>query len=312
MSTDTAAPAPPASSPDRRLAWAVLARAALTTPTAVEHLLADTNTDVEDAAHRLGDAGETFSVPADLRERAVGDLDRAEAVGARLLTREEFEWPTARLAGLGTPGVRGRMPVALWLRGPARLNAFSGHSVAVIGARACTQYGNSVAHDFAGHFAERGWTVLSGGAFGIDATAHQAALAQEGATVAVMATGIDRYYPAGNQTLLDRIAERGLLVSEYPPGETARRDRFLERNRLVAALAAGVVVIEAGHRSGTLDTVGWAHRLARPVFATPGSVYSAASAGVHDLLRQRRTALVTHPEQVIDAITRPNPTGLTH
>ncbi|WP_280503417.1 DNA-processing protein DprA [Nocardia farcinica] len=310
MSTDTAAPASTASSPDRRLAWAVLARAALTAPAAVETLLA--GTDVEDAAHRLVDADETFSVPADLRERTVRDLDRANAVGARLLTREEFEWPAARLAGLGAPGVGGRMPVALWLRGPARLNTFSGHSVAVIGARASTQYGDTVAHDFAGHFAERGWTVLSGGAFGIDAAAHQAALAQDGTTVAVMATGIDRYYPAGNQKLLARIAERSLLVSEYPPGETARRDRFLERNRLVAALTTGVVVIEAGHRGGTLDTVGWAHRLARPVFATPGSIYSAASAGVHDLLRQRRTALVTHPEQVIDAITRPEPTGLTH
>jgi len=310
MSTDTAAPTPAASSPDRRLAWAVLARAALTAPAAVEHLLTDT--DVEDAAHRLVDADERFSVPADLRERAVRDLDRADAVGARLLTREEFEWPTARLAGLGTPHVGGRMPAALWLRGPARLNTFSGHTVAVIGARASTQYGDTVAHDFAGHFAERGWTVLSGGAFGIDAAAHQAALIQDGTTVAVMATGVDRYYPAGNQKLLARIAERGLLVSEYPPGETARRDRFLERNRLVAALAAGVVVVEAGHRSGTLDTVGWAHRLARPVFATPGSIYSAALAGVHDLLRQRRTALVTHPEQVIDAITRPAPTNLAH
>ncbi|WP_280491305.1 DNA-processing protein DprA [Nocardia asiatica] len=233
MPTDAGPLTPVCSSPDRRLAWAVLARAALTAPTAVERLLA--TTDVEDAAHQLVDGYETFSVSADLRERAVRDLDRADAVAARLLTREEFEWPAARLAGLGTPGVGGRMPVALWLRGPARLNAFSGHSVAVIGARASTQYGNTVAHDFAGHFAQRGWTVLSGGAFGIDAAAHHAALAQDGATVAVMATGIDRYYPAGNQKLLTRIAEHGLLVSEYPPGETASRDRFLERNRLVAA-----------------------------------------------------------------------------
>ncbi|WP_067859798.1 DNA-processing protein DprA [Nocardia shimofusensis] len=306
MPTDAGPLTPVCSSPDRRLAWAVLARAALTAPTAVERLLA--TTDVEDAAHQLVDGYETFSVSADLRERAVRDLDRADAVAARLLTREEFEWPAARLAGLGTPGVGGRMPVALWLRGPARLNAFSGHSVAVIGARASTQYGNTVAHDFAGHFAQRGWTVLSGGAFGIDAAAHHAALAQDGATVAVMATGIDRYYPAGNQKLLTRIAEHGLLVSEYPPGETASRDRFLERNRLVAALAAGVVVIEAGRRSGTLDTARWAHRLTRPVFATPGSIYSAASDGVHDLLRQHKATAVTHPDHVIDAITRPEPT----
>lgn len=289
----------------RRLAWAVVARAGLSAPQVVDQLL--TEGDAEEVAARLALAGTDFGLPADLRDRAARDLEQAEQVGGRLRTPEDTEWPADRLHALNAAHVAGRAPLGLWLRGPARLDSFAGHTVAVVGSRAASDYGHTVTHDFAGYFAEHGWTVLSGGAFGIDAAAHRAALIGNGATVAVAATGIDRYYPSGNRELLARIADTGLLVSEYPPGETARRHRFPERNRLIAALAAGVLVVEAGLRSGSTSTVAWANTLARPVFAVPGSIYSAASAGVHNMLREHRVQLVTDPRQVIDALVRSTP-----
>jgi DNA processing protein len=145
--------------------------------------------------------------------------------------------------------------------------------------------------------------VVSGGAFGIDAAAHRGALAGAGLTVSIVAGGLSHPYPRAHESLFARIARDGLMVSEFPPDATPQRHRFLVRNRLVAGLAAGVVVVEAGLRSGSLATARQALRMSRVVMGVPGPVTSHESAGVHELLRSEPEAtLVTRPVEVIEAV----------
>ncbi len=283
----------------RRLAWAVAARAALTNSLAVSTLLADT--DVEEVADRLCTEHELFQIPPDVGEQAVADLDRAAVVDAMLVTPEDPDWPTAAVADLERANVPA--PVALWVRGPLPLPVSVDRTVAVTGSRAASDYGIHVAHDMATYFADRGWRVLSGAGFGIDTAAHQAALLLSAPTIAVVAAGIDRARPAGNTRLFDRLADRGLIVSEYPPGSVPTKPRFLERNRLVAALSTGLVICEAGSRSGTLDTASWAQRLHRRIAAVPGPIYSATSAGCHQLLRERTAHLAASGREALDIVT---------
>ena len=178
-------------------------------------------------------------------------------------------------------------PLALWVRGQDRLDALVDRSVAIVGSRASTAYGEHVAAEFGYQLAERGWTVVSGGAFGIDAAAHRGALAAQGPTIAVLACGIDRPYPAGNGPLLHRISESGLVVSEWPPGAAPHQHRFLVRNRLIAGLARGTVVVEAAARSGAAATANRARKLSKQVMVVPGPVTSAMSVGCHELLREQ-------------------------
>ncbi|WP_067477632.1 DNA-processing protein DprA [Nocardia amamiensis] len=284
----------------RRLAWAILARAALTAAPVVRELLA--THEVEEAAARLatGQVAAT-GVPNALPDLAVRDLDRAAAVGARLVTRDDVEWPRA-VGDLDAPGVAAGTPVALWMRGTPLHSPLPQFTVAVVGARAASDYGVHVTHDLAGDLAERGWAVISGGAFGIDSAAHRAALNRGGRTTAVVATGLGRAYPAANRELFDRIAETGLLISEYPPDTPAAKHQFLQRNRLVAALSSALVIPECAFRGGTRDTANWARQLNRPVFAVPGPIYSSASTGCHDLIRAGHARLVTDAHQVLDDI----------
>lgn len=286
-------------SAQRRFAWAVAARAALTNSLAVSALLADT--DVEQVAEQLCTDHELFQLPPDLRAQAVADLDRAAAVEAMLLTPEDPDWPTAAVADLERANIAA--PVALWVRGPLALTVCVDRPVAVTGARAASDYGIHVAHDMATYFAERGWCVLSGAGYGIDTAAHQAALLVSAPTIAVVATGIDRAYPTGNTPLFDQLAERGLIVSEYPPGSPPTKTRFPERNRLVAALSTGLVICEAGARSSTLDTASWARRLQRRIAAVPGPIYSATSTGCHHLLREHIAHLAASGSDALDIVT---------
>lgn len=219
--------------------------------------------------------------------------DRAFRCGARPITPGDAEWP-AIFDDLGHGA-----PMALWARGNESLDVLVERSVAVVGARASTAYGEHMAASIAGDLAGSGWTVMSGGAYGIDAAAHKGALATGGPTVAVMAGGVDRLYPAGNQYLLEKIIETGAVVSETPPGWAPHRHRFLQRNRLIAC-ANATVVVEAGFRSGALSTAIHAHELARPVGAVPGPVTSASSAGCHRLLRDTGAVLVTHGADVVE------------
>lgn len=222
--------------------------------------------------------------------------DRARAAGARIVTRADREWP-GQLADLGD-----RAPFALWVAGAADLRLLALRSVAIVGARACTAYGQEVARDWAAALAELQWCVLSGGAFGIDAAAHRGALAAGGTTVCVLAGGVDVAYPRAHEALLARIADEGLLASESPPGEPVRRQRFLSRNRLIAALTRATVVVEAAERSGTIATARAAHAMNRPVLAVPGPVHSPASAGCHRMIQDREAVLARCPTDVVAAL----------
>jgi len=179
--------------------------------------------------------------------------------------------------------------------------------VAIVGSRAATAYGSYVASEFAASVASRGWAVISGGGYGVDAAAHRGALAADGVTVAVLACGVDVPYPAGHAELLNAIATQGAVVSEWPPGRTATRLRFLGRNRVIAALAAGTLVVEAGQRSGALNSARHARDLGRPLMAVPGPITSELSAGCHTVIRDWRGMLVTSAAEVIHALMQSDP-----
>ena len=217
-------------------------------------------------------------------------LDR---LGIRVLIPGDEEWPLG-LDDLPTP------PHCLYVRGPFHQSALHEDGLAVVGARACTPYGSQVARNMAAHLTDRGRVVISGGAFGIDAAAHEGALSAQGPTVAVLACGLDRFYPQANAGLFRRILDDGALVSELPPGCAPYRQRFLARNRLIAALGVGTVVVEASLRSGSLSTAGRAFELGRHVAMVPGPVTSAASAGCHEWLRTKPVSLVTDGRDVLD------------
>ncbi len=175
-------------------------------------------------------------------------------------------------------------------------------SIALVGARAATGYGEHVAVELAADLVGRGATIVSGAAYGIDGAAHRAAMSAGGMTVALLAGGADRPYPAGHTELIGRIAASGAVVSEVPCGSTPTKWRFLQRNRLIAALSEATVVVEAGSRSGSLNTAGHAAALARPLGAVPGPVTSAASAGCHRLLREFDARCVTNADEVMELI----------
>ncbi|WP_320777672.1 DNA-processing protein DprA [Streptomyces sp. CRN 30] len=221
---------------------------------------------------------------AGLRARAeradpARDLARAQRLGARFVCPGDGEWP-GQLDDLGDA-----RPLGLWVRGRASLRMWALRSVAVVGARACTEYGAHMAAVLGADLAERGWVVVSGGAYGVDAAAHRGALGAGGATVAVLACGVDQAYPRGHTELIGRIADQGLVVGELAPGEHPTPSRFILRNRVIAALTRGTVVVEAAYRSGALATARAAQRLGRFTMGVPGPATSALSAGVHELLR---------------------------
>jgi DNA processing protein len=174
-----------------------------------------------------------------------------------------------------------------------------------VGSRAATGYGNHVAIEMAAHLAERGVTVVSGGAFGIDASAHRGALAASGVTVAVLAGGLEFGYPRGHGQLFSAIAADGVLVSECPPDRGPTRPGFLVRNRIIAGLSAGTVVVEAAVRSGALNTARHARELCRPVMAVPGPVTSEQSAGCHELIRDYGAMCVTCATDVAEHLAPP-------
>lgn len=233
--------------------------------------------------------------------------DRASSVGARYICPGDPEWPTRlddlALVDESTADRRGGAPFGLWVRGAGDLAATCSRSVAIVGARAATAYGEHVAGDMAAECGERGFAVVSGGAYGIDAAAHRGALAAGRPSVAVLAGGVDKLYPSGNTRLLERLMAAGLVVAEAAPGCTPTKSRFLVRNRLIAAVSLGVVVVEAALRSGSLNTARWARDLNRSVMGVPGPVTSTASAGVHELLRQPESVLVTDADEVIEQLS---------
>ncbi len=223
-------------------------------------------------------------------------LRQAARFGVSLLIPGDPDWP----AGVDELGEHA--PHALWVRGDRAMLGRLERSIAVVGARAATGYGEHVAIEAASGLADRGFTIVSGAAYGIDGIAHRAALASSGPTVAFLAGGVDRFYPAGHEALLTRIVERGAVVSEVPPGTAPTKWRFLQRNRLIAAASRATVVVEAGWRSGSLNTASHAASLGRPVGAVPGPVTSAASTGCHRLLRETPAILVTNADEMAELV----------
>jgi DNA processing protein len=209
---------------------------------------------------------------------------------ARLITPDDEDWPD-QLNDLAAP------PIGLILKG--NINALHQSSLAIVGTRNPTSYGARIAGEFAAGFADREWAIVSGGAYGIDSYAHKGALIAEGVTVAVVASGIDINYPAGNTRLFAEICESGAMVTEFMPGHKALPNRFLTRNRLIAALSKATLVVEAAFRSGSLRTARDAAEIFRPVMAIPGPITSPTSEGCHRLIGERAAEIVT---SVADAV----------
>lgn len=216
-----------------------------------------------------------------------------QQIGATLITPASEHWPS-RLNDLGH-----NAPHNLWVRGDPELLTQT-DQIALVGARAATGYGEHVTMELAAGLVDRGYTITSGAAYGIDGMAHRSALASGGNTVAYLAGGLDRFYPSGHDALLSRIVEAGAVVSEAPPTTAPTKWRFLARNRLIASAARSTVVVEAGWRSGSLNTAGHALTLGRPVGAIPGPTTSAASAGCHRLIRDHGATLVTTVNDIVE------------
>jgi DNA processing protein len=206
-------------------------------------------------------------------ERWAAQVERA---GMRVVTAFDEEYP-ATLSEIADP------PFVLYAAG--NLERLKGPAVAIVGSRAATRYGRDVAARLARDLAAAGVTIISGFARGVDHAAHEAALAEPGGTVAVLGCGLDVDYPREHAILKDAMRAQGLLLSEYPPGSEPKAEHFPVRNRIIAGLSAGVVVVEASHRSGSLITARLANESGRDVFAVPGSVFSQTSIGTHELLR---------------------------
>ena len=224
-------------------------------------------------------------------------LTQSARVGARYLVPGDASWPR----GVDELGVHA--PIGMWVRGRPDALVWSMPTIALVGARAATGYGEHVAMEASAGLVDRGFAIVSGGAYGIDGMAHRAALASDGTTIAFLAGGIDRFYPLGHESLLTRIAQTGAVVSELPCGAAPTKWRFLQRNRLIAAASQATVVLEAGIRSGSLNTAGHAAALGRPLGAVPGPVTSPASAGCHRLLREFDAMCVVDADQMAELAT---------
>lgn len=220
----------------------------------------------------------------------------ADSLHANLLLPGDGTWPS-RLSDLGVHG-----PACLWSIGDATI-LDQARTAAVVGSRAATTYGVEICAELVQQLSSQRFVIVSGGAYGIDRQAHHSALTAGGRTVAVLAGGIDRLYPAGNETLLRRIAAEGCLIAEQIPGTAPSRWRFLARNRLIAALAGVTIVVEAGARSGALNTAHHAAQLGRPLAAVPGGVFSASSVGANRLIRDGMAQLVTDARDVMSMLT---------
>ncbi|MGN6198965.1 DNA-processing protein DprA [Humibacter sp.] len=260
--------------------------------------------------HPAADAEETSQLKAGLdrwrpRMRS-GDVERAlllaARVGARMLVpgTDRGPWPG------GADDLGPHAPIALWARGDATLLPEERAGVALVGARAATGYGEHIAGEASAGLVGLGYAIVSGAAYGVDGMAHRAALAAGGLTLAFLAGGVDRFYPAGHDDLLRRITEHGLVLSELPCGAAPTKWRFLQRNRLIAACSDATVVVEAGARSGSLNTAGHASSLGRPLGAFPGPVTSPASAGCHRLLREYDAVCVTNAREIAELVGRPS------
>ena len=226
----------------------------------------------------------------------IRSLQQAARTQTRLLLATDALWPNS------LDDLEQHAPLALWWRGVPGALAALPNSIALVGARAATGYGEHIAMEASAGLVDRGFAIVSGAAYGIDGMAHRAALASDGTTVAFLAGGVDRFYPSGHDSLLTRIVATGAVVSELPCGAAPTKWRFLQRNRLIAAASAATVVLEAGWRSGSLNTAGHASALGRPLGAVPGPITSPTSAGCHRLIREFAAVCVTNPTEMAELV----------
>lgn len=257
-------------------------------------------------AARLADVGETEATYGDLEAAlarwyprvksgvVLAALRQAAHVSVRMIIPGDALWPT------GVDDLEHHAPIALWVRGQDSALASLDRSIALVGARAATGYGEHVTMEASAGLVDRGFSIVSGAAYGIDGMAHRAALASSGQTIAFLAGGVDRFYPSGHESLLTRIVEEGVVLSELPCGSPPTKWRFLQRNRLIAASSLATIVLEAGWRSGSLNTASHASSLGRPLGAVPGPVTSAASTGCHRLIREFDAVLVTNADEMAE------------
>lgn len=234
-----------------------------------------------------------------IRERiaAISFESLTEQLGdSFLVTPKSDDWPL-RLNDLVAP------PFALIGVGQREILSRVELSLGIVGTRNPTQYGTKIAMEFSATLSDREWTIISGGAFGIDTAAHRGALLVEGETIAILGGGVKTVFPSGNDRLFAEIATHGLLLSEVLPSVPAAPHRFLIRNRLIAALSKGTLVVEAAHRSGSLRTARDAAELLRPVMAIPGPISSPSSEGCHRLINERKAELVSSVEEIMELMT---------
>jgi DNA processing protein len=224
-------------------------------------------------------------------DQVLSEIDKHQA---RLLTPIDQDWPV-QVNDLAAP------PIGLIVKG--NVSALHQRSLAIVGTRNPTSYGARIAGDFAAGFADREWAIVSGGAYGIDSYAHKGALIAEGVTVAVIASGIDINYPAGNSRLFAEICESGVMVTESMPGQRALPHRFLTRNRLIASISKATLVVEAAFRSGSLRTARDAAEMFRPVMAIPGPINSPTSEGCHRLIGERAAEIVTSVADAVEFVS---------
>jgi len=235
--------------------------------------------------------------------RAFDDTDavaaqvaQAERVGASLLLGWDEQFPRL-LREIYDP------PAALWVRGT--LPSAEAPMMAIVGSRKCTDYGRHLAHDLAQALVQRGYTIVSGLAYGIDAAAHQGAVAAGGRTIGVLGSGVDVIYPARHADLARRMLKHGALVSEYPLGAAPDAPNFPRRNRIISGMSAGVLVVESGETGGSLITARLALEQNREVFAIPSPVHSASGKGTNRLIQQGHAKLVMTVEDILEELAPP-------
>ncbi|AKK06228.1 DNA protecting protein DprA [Corynebacterium mustelae] len=250
-------------------------------------------------------------------DRADDDLAIVQRNGGRMICPDDDEWPAEvfdSAFGFASSGWSEHTrsyqsdavpPHVLWVRG-GNLRQLSSHSVAIVGTRAASNYGVQATRMISAGLLDHQYTLISGGALGVDTVAHSEALTRGGSTIIVQACGLDKKYPAKNSALFDAAATRDncAIVSEYPPELSPQRHRFLTRNRLVAALSQGTVVTEAAWRSGALNTLSWAAAFGRVAMAVPGPITTSGSLGCHERIRRGDAEMVCSAEEVRELVSK--------
>jgi DNA processing protein len=241
----------------------------------------------------LSDARERWS-PRFSMAKVTSTVNTMATMGGWFATDSSEFWPNA------LHDLENHAPRGLW--GIGTPNFDIDRAISVVGSRVSTSYGEYATGELIGPMATRGFSIISGGAYGIDAQAHRATLALGGKTISVMAGGLDRLYPSGNRELFNEIANKGLLLSEMPPGAEPTKWRFLQRNRLIAALGQAIILVEANARSGAVSTANRGVEIGRPIGAVPGPINAPGSDGCHQLIRGHKADLITCADDILELL----------